>query len=188
MFWREDMGKLIRFRLVGWVSCRGEISWGGAFSNWKIRSSEARQITHREVLLRSGEHRMGQQTRSPVRHCEDGSSTLHTQERPQEAPPAETHSQNQSRKRFRSIQQRSDTVAGSLDGCPPDVQRASQQIPEEGQGRRSPTLRTHEDARNHPRAGKSCPNSLRPSCRTIWKRALVGSERDRQTRGSSTPF
>jgi len=58
---------------------------------------------------------------------------------------------------------------------------------EEGQGSRSPTVRTHEDARNHSRASTSYPDSLRSSRRVIWKRALVGPERDRQTRGPSTP-
>ena len=130
---------------------------------------------------------MGQQARPPVRHCEDGSSTLHTQVRPQEAPPAKTHRKNQGSKRLRLIQQRSDTVAGSLDGRPPNVQRASQLVHEDGQGSRSPTAHIHQDARHRPSAGKSRPNSLRPSRRTIWNRALVGPESNRQTKRSPSP-
>jgi len=78
-------------------------------------------------------------------------------------------------------------MAGGLDGCPPDIQRASQLVYEEGRNSRSLIARTYEDARNHPRASKSCPDSLRSSLRVIWKRAIVGPERDWQTRGSSTP-
>jgi len=78
-------------------------------------------------------------------------------------------------------------MAWSLDGCPPDVKRASQPMHEEGQGNRSPNARTHNDARNSPRVSKSCPDCLRSSRRVVWRRALVGPERDWQTRGSSTP-
>jgi len=77
-------------------------------------------------------------------------------------------------------------MAGSLDGCPSDIPRASQPMNEEGQGSRSPTAHTYEDARNHSRESKSRPDSLHSSRHVIWKRALVGPERDRQTRGPST--
>ena len=69
-------------------------------------------------------------------------------------------------------------MAGSLDGRPPDVQRASQPGHEEGQGSKSPIARTYENAHNHPSASKSCPDSLHSSRRTIWMRCLVGPERD----------
>jgi len=152
-------------------------------SNRKGRESGGQETRS----LCSGEHRVGKQARPPVRHCEDGSSTLHTQERPQEAPPAKTHSKNESGRRLRPVQQRSDTVGGSMDGCPPNVQTASQPLHDEGQGSRSPTARTDGDARNRPRAGKGRSDSLRPSGCTIRQRIMVGPERDRQTRGSSTP-
>jgi len=74
-----------------------------------------------------------------------------------------------------------------MDGCPPNIQRASQPLHEEGKGSRSPTARTDEDAQSRPRVGKGCSNSLRPNGRTIRQRIMVGPERDRQTRGSSTP-
>jgi hypothetical protein len=67
------------------------------------------------------------------------------------------------------------------------IYRASQPLYEEGQGSRSPTARTDEDARNRPRAGKGRSNSSRPSGCTIRQRIMVGLERNRQTRGSSTP-
>jgi hypothetical protein len=130
---------------------------------------------------------VGQQTRSPVRYCKDGGSTLHTQVRPQEAPPAKTHSQNQGRKRLRPIQPRGDMMAGSLHGRPADIQTTSRPVNEDGQGSRSPTARTHEDARNHPRASKSCPDRLRSSHHVKLKPALVGPVRDPQTKGTSTP-
>jgi len=76
---------------------------------------------------------------------------------------------------------------GNLDGRPPDVQRASQPVDKEGQGSRSPFAHTQEHTRNHLRASHRCPHSLRSSRRAIWKRGLVGPERDRQIRGSSTP-
>jgi hypothetical protein len=97
-----------------------------------------------------------------------------------------SHSQNQGRKRLGPIQQRGDTVVWSRDGRPTDVQRASQSMNEKGQGSRSPTACTQEDPRNRPRAGKSVPRSLRSSGRVGCMRALVGLERDRRTRGSST--
>ena len=130
---------------------------------------------------------MGQQTRSPVQHPKDQGSTFHTQERPQAPPPAKTHSQNHDRKRFLPIQQRGDMMAGSLDGRPPDVQRASQRMHEEGQCNRSTIARTHEDARNRPRPNTSCPDSQRSSHRAVRKHTLLEPARDHQTRGSSTP-
>jgi len=74
-----------------------------------------------------------------------------------------------------------------MDGWPPNVQRASQLLHEEGQGSRSPTARTDEDARNRPREGKGRSDSLRPSGCTIRQQIMVGPEINRQTRGSSTP-
>jgi len=155
--------------------------WMG--SNWKGRESGGQETRS----LCSGEHRVGKQARPPVQHWEDGSSTLHTQERPQEAPPAKTHSKNQGGRRLLPVQQRSDMVAGSMDGCPPNFQRASQLLHEEGQGSRRPTARTDEDARNRPRAGMGRPCSLRLCCRTIRQRIIVRHGRNRQMRGSSTP-
>ena len=64
-------------------------------------------------------------------------------------------------------------MAGSLDGCPPDVQRVSQPMPEAGQGRRSPIVLTQEDGRNCPWASTSCPESLRSTRPAVWKRTLV---------------
>jgi len=78
-------------------------------------------------------------------------------------------------------------MAGSLDGLPPEVQRAPQPMHEECPDSSSPDARTHEDARNRPRVSKSYPDRLCSIRRIVWKRALVGPERDWQTRGSSTP-
>jgi len=55
--------------------------------------------------LWGSQHPVAQQMRSPVGHCNDEGSTHHTQERPQEAPPPETHSQSQGSKWQRPIQQ-----------------------------------------------------------------------------------
>jgi hypothetical protein len=78
-------------------------------------------------------------------------------------------------------------MAGSLNGRPSDVQRASQPMHDQGQGSTSPTAHAHEDAQNHSRASKSRSDSLRSSCRVVWKRALVGRERDLQMCGPSIP-
>jgi len=155
---------------------------------WMDSNRNGRESGGQETrTLCSGEHRVGQLARPPVRHCEDRSSTLHTQKRPQEAPPANTHSKTQCRRQLHPVQQRSDTVAGCMDGCPLDIQRASQPLHEEGQDSRRPTASTDEDAQNRSRAGKGHSNSLRRSCCTIRQHIIVGPERDRQTRVSSTP-
>ena len=78
-------------------------------------------------------------------------------------------------------------VPGNMDGCPPNIQRASHPLHEQGQGSRRSTAHADEDAWNRPREGKSRSNSLCPRGCTIWKQIMVGPERNRQTRGSSTP-
>jgi len=78
-------------------------------------------------------------------------------------------------------------MATSLDGRPPDDQRASQPMHEGGQGSRRPIANTDEDAPNCRSASAQGPDSLCSSRRTVWQRNQVGFARDQQTRGSSTP-
>src|ERR1700690_3151950 len=78
-------------------------------------------------------------------------------------------------------------MARRLDGRAFDVQRAPQPLHEEGQGCRSETPDAYEDVWSRTRERESRPNSLHPSRRTIWERALVGSEGSWPTRRPSTP-
>jgi len=87
---------------------------------------------HTSGSLCSGEHRVGKQSRPPVRHYEDQRSSLNTLKRPQESPPAKNPSKNQSGRPLRPVQHRSHMVAGSVDGCPLNVQRASQPLHQGG--------------------------------------------------------
>jgi len=57
---------------------------------------------------------------------------------------------------------------------------------EECQGSRSQTPNPHKDVRGSTREGKGHPSGMRPSCRTVRERAVVGSQRTRQTRRSPT--
>jgi len=169
-----------RVQGVEGLSFIDDLGWVGT---WKGRQSGGQESSS----LCSGEYRVGQQARPPIRHCEDRSDTLHMQERSQEAPPATTHSNNLSGGRLRPVQQRSDMVAGCMDTSPPNVPRASQRMRVQGHGSRCPTVCTDEDARNHPREGKGHSNTLGQSCCTILQRIMVGPNRNCQTRGCSTP-
>jgi len=79
---------------------------------------------HDTSEMRTQEHRVGKQTRATVRHCKNGGSTIHTQTRPQETPPAKTDSKDKGRRRFHTIQQPGDMLARCLDGHAPDAQGA----------------------------------------------------------------
>jgi len=63
----------------------------------------------------SWEHRVRKEARPRVRHCEDGSSNLHTQKRPQDAPSAKTDSKNQNGRQLGPVQHGSNTVTGSME-------------------------------------------------------------------------
>jgi len=109
------------------------------------------------------------------------------QERPPEAPPAKTHSKKQGGRRLCPVQLQSNTVPGSMDGCPPNVQRASQPLHKEGQGSRRPTAHSDEDTLNRPGGSQSHSGSLHSSGYTRRQRIMVRPERNWQTRGCSTP-
>ena len=115
----------------------------------------------------------------------NGGGTIHAQARPQKSPPAEDDSKDKSLRRVYTIQQRGDTPAGCLDGDAPDVQGAPRPMHEESQGSPSQTPNSYKDIRGCSGECESHPNCLCPSGRTIWERALLGSQRSRQTKRPS---
>ena len=79
-------------------------------------------------------------------------------------------------------------MAGGLDGCPLNIEGASQLMHEEGESRTSMTPVTHRWALGCTSMPESRTGRLRPGCRTEQKRALVGSEeRQPVTQPPATP-
>jgi len=114
--------------------------------------------------------------RATLRYSKNGSSTVYAQARPQETHLAKANSKDKGRKWIHTVQQRGDALARHLDGRAPDVQGAPQPMLEESQGSRRETPNPHKNIRGCTRERKGRLSSLHPSGRSVWERALVGSQ------------
>jgi len=142
---------------------------------------------HDTCELRSRDCRVGNSTRATVWYCTPGSGTIYMQTRPKRTPHAKTNSKDMSWKWVHTIQQRGDTLAGSVNGRTSNVQGAAQPMNQETQGSRGNTQNHYQDIRHCPREYNSCPSGMSPSSCTRWEWSLVVSQRSKQTRWFLTP-
>jgi hypothetical protein len=106
---------------------------------------------------------------------------------PQQIPLAKGDINDMSQRWGHMIQPSRNTLAGYLNERTPDIEGAAQVMNREGEGSRSQTLNHNKDILGLSRVRKSHPFGMRPSCRTILERALVGFQRSNQTRLTPTP-
>ena len=106
---------------------------------------------------------------------------------PQEPPPAKTDSTDHSWQRVDTVQYTADTFTGRWDGPTSNVQGAAPPMHEESKDSRSETVNHCHDIQHCSWECKGLPRGMRPSHRTVWVWALVGSQRSWQAQWPPTP-